>query len=194
MNTVNSTKIYVNVLMKLSPLVNKIWSITPKFFSSFLLSIFKSSDFKISFAIRYLCYARLLKSCGNKVIFFPNVTIKNMHNLCIGTNVSIHENSYIDAYGGIEIHDNVAISHNVSILSFDHKIDNISVPIKNSGALCATVKIYKNVWVGAGVRVLKGVSIFDGAVIGAGSVVNKSVCSKSISVGVPCRHIRYRKG
>ena len=44
-----------------------------------------------------------------------------------------------------------------------------------------------------GVKVLKGVKIGDGCVIGAGSIVTKSLPSNSVAVGCPARVIRYRK-
>jgi acetyltransferase-like isoleucine patch superfamily enzyme len=48
------------------------------------------------------------------------------------------------------------------------------------------------VWLGANVTVLKGVSIGDDAIIGAGSVVTKNIPEKAIAVGVPAKVIRYR--
>ena len=53
----------------------------------------------------------------------------------------------------------------------------------------APVKIGNNVWCGANVTVLKGVTIGDGAVIAAGSVVNRDVAAYSVVAGVPARKI-----
>ena len=47
-----------------------------------------------------------------------------------------------------------------------------------------------NVWFGANVSVLPGVTIGDNTIIGAGSVVNKDIPSGVIAVGNPCRVIR----
>ena len=52
------------------------------------------------------------------------------------------------------------------------------------------IHIGKNCWLGAGVIVLPGVSIGDGSVIGAGSVVTKDIPSGVVAVGNPCRVIR----
>ena len=54
----------------------------------------------------------------------------------------------------------------------------------------APVKIGKCVWLGAGVIVLPGVEIGDNCVIGAGSVVTKSIPANCVAVGNPCRVIR----
>ena len=49
---------------------------------------------------------------------------------------------------------------------------------------------YENVWIGANVCILLGVTIGNNAVIGAGSVVNKDIPSNSVAVGVPCKAIK----
>ena len=54
----------------------------------------------------------------------------------------------------------------------------------------ADVHIGKNVWLGAGVVVLPGVTIGDNSVIGAGSVVNKDIPANVVAVGNPCRVLR----
>ena len=51
-----------------------------------------------------------------------------------------------------------------------------------------------NVWVGAGVIILKGVSIGNGAVIGAGGVVNKNVDPGARVAGVPARNLPEEAG
>lgn len=53
----------------------------------------------------------------------------------------------------------------------------------------AAIKLGRNVWLGAGCTVLKGVHIGDGAVIGAGSVLTRSVPAGSVWAGVPARDL-----
>ena len=50
----------------------------------------------------------------------------------------------------------------------------------------------ENVWIGTNSTVLKGVSIGKGAIIGAGSVVNKNVPQDEIWGGVPAKFIKKR--
>ena len=52
------------------------------------------------------------------------------------------------------------------------------------------IHIGRNVWIGAGVIVLPGVTIGDNSIIGAGSVVSRSIPSNVVAVGVPCRVMR----
>jgi maltose O-acetyltransferase len=54
------------------------------------------------------------------------------------------------------------------------------------------ITIGRNVWLGAHVIVLPGVTIGDNAVVGAGSVVTTSVSGGEIWAGVPARRIRSR--
>ncbi len=53
-----------------------------------------------------------------------------------------------------------------------------------------SVRIGKNCWLGAGVIVLPGVSIGDGTVVGAGSVVTRDLPANVVAVGNPCRVLR----
>lgn len=54
----------------------------------------------------------------------------------------------------------------------------------------ADVHIGKNVWLGAGVIVMPGVTIGDNSVIGAGSIVTKDIPSNVVAFGNPCRVVR----
>lgn len=54
----------------------------------------------------------------------------------------------------------------------------------------APIRIGKCCWLGAGVLVMPGISIGDGAVIGAGSVVTRDIPANCLAVGNPCRVLR----
>lgn len=53
-------------------------------------------------------------------------------------------------------------------------------------------RIGNDVWIGCNVVVLAGVSVGDGAVIGAGAVVTKDVPPYAVAVGNPAKVIKYR--
>ena len=147
--------------------------------SYFVLDFFfRNNNSSIGFGLRYIALYRIAKSCGEKVVIFPAVHLKNIHKLEIGTNVSIHEMSYIDAYGGIKIGNDVAISHGVSIVSFDHDINYNKSNFKDSPPNPGKIIIENNVWIGAGARILKNVMIGKNTVVAASSVINKS-CKKT---------------
>ena len=90
--------------------------------------------------------------------------------------------------GKIEIGDNVMIGPNVSIITAGHPV---SPKCRLKGLQYnADVKIGNNVWIGAGVNVLPGVTIGDNSVIGAGAVVTKDIPSNVVAVGNPARVLR----
>ena len=86
--------------------------------------------------------------------------------------------------GPIEIGDNVMCAPNVVIATAGHPLNGF---LRTFGAQYnAKVKIGNNVWLGAGVVVLPGVTIGDNTVIGAGSIVTKDIPANSLAFGNPC--------
>ena len=68
----------------------------------------------------------------------------------------------------------------------------LDIPITAQGHVPSFVRIEDDVWIGARVVILPGVTVHTGAVIGAGAVVGKDVPPYAVVVGVPARVIRYR--
>jgi len=66
------------------------------------------------------------------------------------------------------------------------------VPIDAQGTHSQTVRIGNDVWLGAHAVVLPGVTIGDGAIVGAGAVVTRDVPPRTIVAGVPARPLRLR--
>jgi len=156
------------------------------------MDCFRYSNSAVGFGIRYLCLKRLAKSCGDKVIIFPAVFIIRPDCMEIGNNVSIHEFSYIDAEGGLKIGDHVGIGHGCTIMCAQHNFDEPGVLIKALDDILEPVNIGSDVWLGAHVRIMSGVTVGDGCVIGAASVVTRNIPPYSVAVGIPARVIRKR--
>lgn len=57
-------------------------------------------------------------------------------------------------------------------------------------AVAAPVQIGNKVWIGTGAIILKGVTIGDGAVVAAGSIVTRDVATNAVVAGNPAREIR----
>ena len=108
-------------------------------------------------------------------------------NITIGRNVFINMCCKFQDQGGITIGDGCLIGHNVTLATLNHDIN----PKNRQAILPAPITIGKNVWIGADVTVLSGVTIGDNSIIGAGSVVTKDVPPNCISAGNPCKIIRY---
>jgi len=87
----------------------------------------------------------------------------------------------------------VMLGPEVSITGSDHRIDKVGIPMIFAGRpeLPETV-IGSDVWLGRGSLIMAGVSIGDGAVVAAQSVVTKSVPPYAIVAGVPAKIIRMR--
>lgn len=115
-----------------------------------------------------------------------------------GGNVTLNQNVFLGEYviiyghGGITIGDNTLIAMQTCIVSSNHLIPGTDELIRSKGDVLLPVNIGSDVWIGAGCKILGGITIGNGCVIGAGSVVNKDLPPYSISVGVPAKIIRYR--
>ena len=129
----------------------------------------------------------------NRVRLYEGVTLWYPYSISFGKNVSLNEYVYINAFGGVSIGDNVRIGHRTSIISSDHIFADRDTPIHKQGLSHAPVTIDDDVWIGCNVSILSGVHIGRGAVIAAGSVVNKNVAAFAIIGGVPGRQIGSRE-
>ena len=105
----------------------------------------------------------------------------------IGTNVFFGNNVYIDQgfERFLEIEDGVVLAANVSIFLHDSSLNNImGLPIKVS-----KVKICKNAYVGANTTILCGVEIGEESLVGAKSLVTKTISPNKVAYGVPAKEI-----
>ncbi len=96
-----------------------------------------------------------------------------------------NSNIKIRCHKKIEIGDNVAISHDVTIMDSDAH-DGLWDGYEKT----KPIKIGNHVWIGTRVTILKGVTIGDNAIIAAGSVVTKNVPNNTIVAGVPAKVIK----
>ena len=109
-------------------------------------------------------------------------------NISVGKNFYTNHNCTILDGAKVEFGDNVFIAPNCVFSTAGHAID---AEQRGKGLeIALPIKVGNNVWFGANVSVLPGVTIGDNTIIGAGSVVNKDIPSGVIAVGNPCRGIR----
>lgn len=169
---------------------------------------------RIKFIKAALCAPTLLTwkiKYRNKIKVHPyqdihklKLSLKASSKLSIGKRLKTREGCHLIIDGGnVEIGDYCFLNFNVSITSVDYiKIGN-HVQIANnvvivdhnhnymqSGLVSKRVVIEDDVWIGANVVVLPGVTIGKGAVIAAGSVVNKDIGSRTVVAGVPAKEIK----
>lgn len=112
--------------------------------------------------------------------------------ITIGNRVYVGNGCILASDTGITIGDNTMLAEYVSIIDADHSIQNNGVPIRDQELKPAPVKIGSDVWIGRACAILKGISIGEGAVIGANSVVTHDIPPYVVACGSPARIIRSR--
>lgn len=110
----------------------------------------------------------------------------------IGERCSINPFCVIYGHGGVVIGNDVLIAAHTVIIPSNHNFDDTSRTIMSQGNTSKGIIIEDDVWIGSGCKILDGVTIGKGSVIGAGSVVTRSIEPFSIAVGVPARIVRKR--
>jgi acetyltransferase-like isoleucine patch superfamily enzyme len=129
---------------------------------------------------------------GKRVVFYPGIWIAPPKNIMIGDDVDLALNVLITTKGGVNIGDRTLIGYGTKIISSNHKIPGKNKKIFNSGHINKKVIIENDVWIGANCLILPGVTIGEGAVIAAGSVVTKDIDKFNVVAGIPAKLIRKR--
>lgn len=110
------------------------------------------------------------------------------YNIEIGENCFINTNCVILDEAKVRFGDNVFVAPNCGFYTAGHPLE---VELRNKGLEYAKpITVGDNVWIGANVCVLPGVSIGSNSVIGAGSVVTKDIPSGVLAAGNPCKVLR----
>lgn len=99
-----------------------------------------------------------------------------------------------DATERISIGPYTRIADFVSIRDADHRFSVPGAPLRDQPVEASPVVVGEDVWIGHGAAVLRGVTIGDGAIVAAGSVVTKDVPPYVVVGGVPARVIGERPG
>lgn len=111
----------------------------------------------------------------------------------IGANTHLQPRCQLSAYAGrINIGDEVEIAPCCAFYPYNHGT-TASEPIRSQSLQSrGEIRVGDRAWLGYGVIVLDGVSIGEGAIIGAGSVVTRSIRANTIAAGNPAKVIRER--
>lgn len=111
----------------------------------------------------------------------------------IGDNVGIGEFAYLGGAGGLTIGDNCIVGQYLSCHPENHIYEDKNELIRLQGVVRKGIHIGSNCWIGSKVTFLDGVTIGNGCVVAAGSVVTKSFPDYSVIGGVPAKLLKTRE-
>lgn len=185
-----------NIMQKISLFIIKMFAVLPYLYDKVL----------------FWFYRRAMRHCGEGVYMRPSQSdMKGLHNLSVGDGTSIPKGSvFYCTQAPLTIGKKVIFGPRPTIITGDHRIDIIgkyiidvtdeekkSLKINDNGNVNGNpydlpVVIEDDVWVGANVTILKGVTIGRGSVVAAGAVVTRSCPPYSIIGGVPAKVLKMR--
>ena len=113
--------------------------------------------------------------------------------IVLGREVTLLANVTINSYERVEVGDHTALGDGCYLQDNDHGTEP-GTPVMEQPSYGSPISIGRDVWLGARCIVLKGVAIGDGTVVGAGSVVVRSLPAGVVAVGVPARPVKRRGG
>jgi len=129
-----------------------------------------------------------LQTIGESTVVLSPFACDYGYNIRLGRNVFINYHCIFLDCALIDIGDDVQIGPAVQLYTATHPLD---ASVRRSGLESASpIRIGNDVWIGGGAVVLPGVTIGDRSVVGAGSVVVRSVPPDSLAVGNPARIVR----
>lgn len=153
---------------------------------------------------------------GDNVVFKGKVEIRSINKACVtlksevkldigvrivatnGANVVFSKAADIGCYSIFNCGDDFSIGCGCLVAGFcyfqtsDHNI-KAGIPINQQGYEHGTIKIGDDSWIAGGCFILSGVTVSDGCVIGANSVVNKSLPPNTVAAGSPAKVIATRR-
>lgn len=139
-------------------------------------------NFKLADYTTYIIHPTSHINIGNQVDMrnFINITTGKNAEINIGNKVFLNNYCSINCLERIDIGENTLFGENVKLYDHNHKYNDDQV--FHHKFTTAPISIGKNCWLGSNVVLLKGVSIGDNVIIGAGCVIHKDIPSHSIII------------
>jgi acetyltransferase-like isoleucine patch superfamily enzyme len=142
--------------------------------------------------IRDLLFSRLFGEYGNGVYIDYGCYFRYFRRIKFGNSITINRGcrffaSHYFREVEIRIGDHVAISPEVCFFAAGHDHESLELP-----DIAKSIVVGNHAWIGGRCIILPGVTVGEGAVVGAGSVVSKDIPPWTVAVGNPARVIKER--
>lgn len=125
---------------------------------------------------------------GNAISFGKRTTFRNRFQLTvdqggeivIGDRCFFNHDCSLNAIDKIEIGSDCLFGEQVKVYDHNHRFADVTQLVREQGYSKAGIKIGSNCWIGSDVIILKGVTIGDHVVIGAGCIISQSIPSETL--------------
>lgn len=162
-------------------LYRRIYLFFERYFTNILMKNFPS------WSVRKLWFRLMGIKIGEKSHIDMSTYFLATRHLSLGKYVHINQGCFIDSRGTISMGNYISISHYVRLCSGGHDLSSPTFEGEH-----APIIINDYCWIGIGATILKGVTLGEGCVVAAGSVVTKDVEPYSIVGGIPAKKIGER--
>ena len=134
------------------------------------------------------------KRVGEGCFYLDQIVWLNGDRIELGDRVTFNFGCFVNGFGGLVFHDGANIGPYCMLHTANHNFDDPSRPVVDQGwEDVGPMHIGRNSWIGMGSVVLPGVTIGEGCVVGAGSVVTRDLDPFTIAVGNPAKAIKSRR-
>lgn len=143
--------------------------------------------------LRVFVWKLLLGKIGTRVFIDSRVYFRYPKKIKIGNDVSLNRGcefyaSWHDKQTFITLCNNIRVGPAVKFFAAGHDSQYLDLPDN-----AKSIEVRDHVWIGGNSTILQGVTIGEGAIVAAGSVVTKDVAPYTIVGGVPARFIKHRE-
>jgi maltose O-acetyltransferase len=144
-------------------------------------------------SLRRVMYRPFFAHAGRHLTIHDGVLIKFPDEIRFGHEVTVSPGCILVGRGGLSIGNDVMIGAGSKIVTTSHETDRTDIPMRLQGLSANPIVIEDDVWLGFDTKVLPGVTIRRGAIVGAGSVVVDEIAAWSVAAGAPARVVGARR-
>lgn len=152
--------------------------------------LYDTTDYQGKVSFEFWFKQKVLNLGGNRKAYWPvhwTSQVYDVDNILVGVDACIGSmrGCYITGAGGLEVGDYTQVAPNVVIVTANHDVYD------SRKRYYGKVVIGKYCWIGAGAKIMPGVTLGDWTVVGAGAVVTKSFLEgHCVIAGVPAKKVK----